>query len=62
MNELVISNDLKLIPDKKPRKHMVMAKLSTMDECIQNLDAVVAKLVRKTECRDCFRLTLKILL
>ncbi|KAF4615496.1 hypothetical protein D9613_002904 [Agrocybe pediades] len=39
-----LDNDLKLIADKKPRKVMVLPRLSTMDECIANLDAVITKL------------------
>ena len=39
------SNALKLIPDRRPRTHLVQPNLLIMDDCILKLDAVVLKLV-----------------
>ena len=45
-------NALKLIPDGRPRTHLVRPKLATMDDCITKLDVVIAKLVGwKWVCR-----------
>ncbi|KIM49291.1 hypothetical protein M413DRAFT_60254 [Hebeloma cylindrosporum] len=39
-----LDNALKLLPDKDPRRNMVLPKLATMDECIIKLDLVLVKL------------------
>jgi hypothetical protein len=43
--DYILSNALKLSPDRRPRTHLVRPNLAIMDECIAKLDTVVLKLV-----------------
>lgn len=39
------SNALKVIPDRRPRTHLVQPNLAIMDDCISKLDGVILRLV-----------------
>jgi len=47
MQDNFFSNALKLIPDGRPRTHLVRPKLAIMDACIAKLDVVTAKMQKQ---------------